>query len=456
MSDTAISNQSDLEASECAAEPADCGAKIDASKMDFSKHPCFNKEAHNKYGRIHLPVAPRCNIQCNFCNRKFDCMNESRPGVTSGVLKPQQAVDYLAEVVAKRPEIAVMGIAGPGDPFANPEETMETLRLTHKRFPEMLLCLASNGLGIGPYIEELATMNVSHVTITITAVDPKIGAQIYSWIRDGKRPLHGLAAAELLLERQISAVRELKARGIVVKVNSIIIPGINDHHIPEIAKVVGPMGVDIMNCMPLVPVAGAFFEELPAPDGAMTARVRLQSGVHLPQMVHCARCRADAVGLINEQMSGEQMETINRFARRAVDVGKTRPYVAVATREGALVNMHLGEAGRVLIYGRDESTASGFKFIEMRRSPEAGNGKGRWTELADMLHDCRAFLVSAAGPSPKNALEDRGIEIIEMEGLIEEGLAAIYADKEIPATLKRRFTSCGSGTSCKGTGTGCG
>ena len=76
-------------------------------ELDFSKHPCFNREAHNKYGRIHLPVAPRCNIQCNFCNRKFDCMNESRPGVTSSVLKPEQAIAYLSEVVAKRPEIAV-------------------------------------------------------------------------------------------------------------------------------------------------------------------------------------------------------------------------------------------------------------------------------------------------------------------------------------------------------------
>jgi nitrogen fixation protein NifB len=423
--------------------------------IDFSKHPCFSREAHNKYGRIHLPVAPRCNVQCNFCNRKFDCMNESRPGVTSSVLKPEQAIAYLAEVVEKRPEIAVMGIAGPGDPFANPVETMETLRLTRERFPSMMLCLASNGLGIGPYIEELATMKVSHVTITITAVDPKIGAKIYAWIRDGKMPLRGEEAAALLLERQISAVRELKARGIIVKVNSIIIPGVNDEHIPQIAKVIAEMGVDIMNCMPLVPVAGAEFEELPAPDGAMTARVRLQSGLHLPQMIHCARCRADAVGLINEKMTTTQMETLNRFARRAIDAGRKRPYVAVASREGALVNMHLGEAARLLIFGRDESTASGFKFIEIRRAPQPGSGTTRWTELADTLHDCRAFLVNAAGSSPKNALEHRGIEVVEMEGLIEEGLAAIYADQPIPATLKRRFTGCGAGASCRGTGTGC-
>lgn len=424
------------------------------SPIDFSSHPCFSKDAHHKFGRVHLPIAPRCNIQCNFCNRKFDCMNESRPGVTSSVLKPRQAVEYLAEVVAKRPEIKVMGIAGPGDPFANPVETMETLRLTRARFPEMILCLASNGLGIGPYIDELAELKVSHVTITITAVDPKIGAKIYAWIRDGKSPIRGEEAARLLIERQLDAVKRLKAAGIVVKINSIIVPGVNDEHIPEIAKVVSALGVDIMNCMPLVPVAGAFFEELPAPDATMTARVRLQCGLHVEQMIHCARCRADAVGFIDEKMTGEQMETLNRFACGALNHGKDRPYVAVASREGALVNMHLGEAAGILIFKQDATTASGFKFVEIRTAPAPGGASARWSDLADMLNDCRAFLVNAAGTSPKTALEDRGIEVIEMEGLIEEGLAAVFANQPIPASLKRRFTSCGAG-GCRGTGTGC-
>ena len=182
------------------------GTAAGITPLDFSNHPCFNKDAHKTAGRVHLPVAPRCNIQCNFCNRKYDCMNESRPGVTSNVLTPQQAIAYLAEVVAKRPEISVMGIAGPGDPFANPEETMETLRLTRKHFPKMLLCVATNGLNVAPYIDEMADLQVSHVTLTINAVDPEIGGDIYSWVRDGKRPLRGREAAELLSARQIEAL----------------------------------------------------------------------------------------------------------------------------------------------------------------------------------------------------------------------------------------------------------
>ncbi len=50
-------------------------------------HPCFGGD-HSNTGRIHLPVAPGCNIKCGFCERRFDCANETRPGVTSKVLTP--------------------------------------------------------------------------------------------------------------------------------------------------------------------------------------------------------------------------------------------------------------------------------------------------------------------------------------------------------------------------------
>lgn len=53
-------------------------------------HPCFQESCHGKYGRIHLPVAPACNIQCAYCDRRYDCANESRPGVTSEVISPEK------------------------------------------------------------------------------------------------------------------------------------------------------------------------------------------------------------------------------------------------------------------------------------------------------------------------------------------------------------------------------
>jgi nitrogen fixation protein NifB len=212
-----------------------------------------------------------------------------------------------------------------------------------------------------------------------------------------------------------------------------------------------------MNCMPLVPVKGAVFEDVPPPDNLTTARVRLQSGLHLPQMTHCARCRADAVGLVGEDMTVEQMTTLQRYANLSLNPEATapRPYVAVATLEGALVNQHLGEADRLVIYETNGEEPGAFRLVEIRRAPEEGGGEARWAALAESLKDCRALLVNAAGPSPRKTLAAHGLKVIEMEGLIEEGLRAVFAGQPIPASMKRRFTGCGAGISCNGTGAGC-
>ena len=100
------------------------------------------------------------------------------------------------------PELKVVGIAGPGDPFASPEETIETLHRVREHYPEMLLCVATNGLSLEPYVVELARLQVSHVTLTVNAVDPSIGAGIYAWVRDGRTIYRGEAAASHLLARQ--------------------------------------------------------------------------------------------------------------------------------------------------------------------------------------------------------------------------------------------------------------
>ena len=137
-----------------------------------------------------------------------------------------------------------------------------------------------------------------------------------------------------------------------MKVNTIIMPGVNDDHIPDVAKKVSGLGADIMNLMPLVPVKGAVFEDVPPPDTLTTARLRLQCGQLLPQMTHCARCRADAVGYIGENMTTDQHDALKHYANASLNPAENdaRPFVAVATMEGALVNQHLGEAERFLVY----------------------------------------------------------------------------------------------------------
>ncbi len=416
--------------------------------LDLSRHPCFNDAARHALARIHLPVAPQCNIQCNFCKRLYDCANESRPGVTSAVLTPPQALDYLENVLKCDPRIAVVGIAGPGDPFATPEQTLETLRLVRRGHPELLLCVASNGLGVTPHVDELAALAVSHVTLTVNAVDPQIGAKIYAWVRDGKRIYRGTSGAELLWRRQAEAIAALKQRGVTVKINTIIIPGVNDEHVPHVARQVAGLGADIANCVPLYPVEGTAMAAVVPPSPERVAALRAAVARHLKIMEHCTRCRADAVGLLGEPMPA-RIELALLRAAAPPPPDDTRPCVAVATIEGLLVNQHLGEAGRLAIF---RPVPRGFELVETRPTPPPGGGRDRWLALANVLHDCRALLVASAGEAPRSVLAQCGIRVICMEGLIEEGLDAVYRGIEIRSPVRKEHR-CGSG--CAGSGQGC-
>jgi len=422
------------------------------SGPNIDNHPCFNVHAKGTCGRVHLPVAPDCNIKCNYCNRKYDCVNESRPGVTSSVLSPDQAVLYLERVLEKAPNITVAGIAGPGDAFAKPKGTMETLRLIRERFPEMLLCLATNGLNVAPYIAELAELQVSHVTMTVNAVDPEIGARIYSWVRDGKVIYRGIDAAKLLLARQLEAIAALKAHGIVVKVNTIVIPGINDHHVAVVARKMAELGVDIQNCMTMYPNQGTPFGDIGEPTSELMAEIRNEVEKIIPQMKHCTRCRADAVGLLEDDRSSEFRGCLSECSQTQSISTEGKPYVAVATWEGVLVNQHLGEAERFQIWGHSQD---GYALVEERKAPEKGSGVNRWYALAEILKDCRAILVSGIGETPAQVLTECEILPVQMNGFIQTGLDAIYGGGNT-AVLKGRRDGCGKAAGCSGSGGGCG
>ena len=194
----------------------------EVSKL-ISEHPCYDDSAHRKFARMHLPVAPRCNIQCNYCNRKYDCSNESRPGVTSEVLTPSEAADKVGMVLERIPELKVIGIAGPGDPLAN-ESTYETIALVSERYPDLTLCISTNGLALPGNAKRLYDLGVRFLTITMNAIDPKVGSVVYGRVfLDGKE-LKGEEAASALIERQLKGLEECVSLGMVVKINIVMIP----------------------------------------------------------------------------------------------------------------------------------------------------------------------------------------------------------------------------------------
>ncbi|WP_135607216.1 nitrogenase cofactor biosynthesis protein NifB [Methanococcoides methylutens] len=274
----------------------------------ISEHPCYNKEAQHKYGRIHLAVAPKCNIQCNYCDRKFDCVNESRPGVTSEVLTPQEALEKTRNVLKDYPFIKVVAVAGPGDPLAN-DETFETLELIKKEFPDVTLCLSTNGLALPDKIDDLLRVGVSTLTVTLNAIDPEIQAKIVDHIAYKGKSYTGVEAAEILIHNQLEGIKMAVEAGLVVKINTVLIAEINKDHILEVAKKVRELGVFIMNIMPLI--CQAKFADMEAPSEKQRKDVQAICEPYVQQMRHCRQCRSDAYGLLGKDLSQMSEERRN-------------------------------------------------------------------------------------------------------------------------------------------------
>lgn len=265
-------------------------------------HPCFSEEAHHRFGRVHLAVAPACNIQCRYCLRKFDCANESRPGITSRVLTPFEAMERTRVLIDRSDKLTVVGIAGPGDPLAN-AATYVVLRQINNAFPDLTLCISTNGLLLQDRLAELVQAGVRSVTVTINAVLPETAEKIYSWILYRGRRYAGRDAVEILLANQWRGMESAVDAGLLVKVNSVLIPGLNDGEMPLIARRSGEAGADLMNILPLIPQAE--FARLERPSHAAIARMRDQCRPFIPQMVHCRQCRADACGVLGEDKDME-------------------------------------------------------------------------------------------------------------------------------------------------------
>lgn len=383
-------------------------------------HPCYNCSAH-QYSRMHLPIAPNCNISCNYCLRKYDCPNESRPGVTTGILKPEEALQRFLIVKEKVNHLSVIGIAGPGDALANFEETKRTLQLIREKDSEITFCLSTNGLLLPSYAQELAVLGVTHITITMNAVDPAIGAKIYQYIDYMGVRYYGEVAAAILMTNQLIGIQMLTSYGIISKVNIVMIKGINDHHIPEVVRKIKELGGTITNIMPMIPVKGSAFENQDTVSDQELLAIRKECSTIMKQMYHCKQCRADAIGMLGEDRSKE-----------FVTVSDKRLQVAVATKSGMMVDQHFGHVTEFYVY---EYSKGNTKFKEKRSVKKYCSGSQECDEREDSMEtiirtisDCNAVIAMRIGESPKQKLKHKGIQVFTAVDRIEDSVQKAVAE----------------------------
>ncbi|MDR3091824.1 MAG: radical SAM protein [Clostridiales bacterium] len=257
-------------------------------------HPCFSTGAKSNKGRIHLPVSPGCNINCNFCRRDINS-GENRPGVASAVITPEEALEAVRRAVERCPGITVAGVAGPGDALVTPY-ALETFRLVGREFPKMIKCMSTNGLLLPEKAGEIIEAGVDSLTVTVNAVEPGIQAEICESVFYGERRFFGREGAEILIKNQLAGIERVARAGVTVKINTVLIPEINAAHIETIAETVSRLGAKIYNIIPLIPQHN--LAHCSAPGCNLINRARTDAEKHIRVFRHCQRCRADAAGTL--------------------------------------------------------------------------------------------------------------------------------------------------------------
>jgi nitrogen fixation protein NifB len=346
-----------------------------------------------------LPVAARASARPRFASLQ----------PTAGTaIAPQQALVRLEEGL-RQGEIAGIELAGPGDPLATIDVSLATLRLIAENHPGLRLSILTLGIGGEQWAGELRQAGLREVRIQVDAVDPVYLEKIYAWIRPGTKTLPLPEAARILVDEQLRAVSACKKAGITVQVITTVYPDHNTDHLEAIARTMAACGADGMILIPYQPAEGADIA-LPAADTAMMTAAGRACARHLP------------VSTDNRQSPAGMPQTDPAPTRPQPT--RQRPNVAVASANGLDVDLHLGQARQLLIYGpRGDGLVC---LLETRPAPEPGGAGKRWQRLAEKLADCFALLAASAGERPRGELAEAGIAVLVTEDSIEGIVDVLY------------------------------
>lgn len=293
--------------------------------------PCILNASTDR-GMLHLPVAPRCNIQCSYCDHSGDCANHSPRGNATVLLTPQQACAFAGEILERESRITCVGISGPGEPLANSAETFEALSLVRRNYPSIPFFLATNGINASEHVERLVSLGVEVCTISINALQPRTLGPLLEWVHGPSGILVGEEAASFLVARQLEAIRVLSSSGITVRINTQVFGGINESEVEAIAREAALRGARYHHIRSFEPPGSrkSAFSLVPAPNVERLALARRLASRHLTLIEHCNLCSADSTGCLANRGSRDARIALISSSRQQDSGSQVVPTLAVA------------------------------------------------------------------------------------------------------------------------------
>jgi nitrogen fixation protein NifB len=163
----------------------------------------------------------------------------------------------------------------------------------HEQFPHLTLCTSTNGLLLEQKLPDLLNVGIQALTVTVNAPDGEVGQHICGWVRFKGTVYRGRKAADALVEHQMGGIRAALGAGLAIKVNTVLVPGVNDQHVERLARHLQALGVRLMNIVPLIP--GGQMSGVRPPTCEELQQAREACGALVSQFHKCEQCRADVI-----------------------------------------------------------------------------------------------------------------------------------------------------------------
>ena len=311
------------------------------------------------YGRVatdlRLSLTDRCNLRCTYCMPAEGLEWLPRPD-----LLDDDEIVRLVRIGVQRLGITTVRLTG-GEPLLRRglEELVGRLAALD---PAPALALTTNGIGLAGRAEALARAGLHRVNVSLDTIDPDIFATMTRRRR---------------LPDVLAGVRAARAAGLdPVKINTVLMRGLNDHEAPALLRWAMAEGVQLR-----------FIEQMP---------LDAQHGWQRDTMVTAAEVRerlsAELTLVVDPEHAaarGSAPAELFRVAGTAHTVGiiasVTQPFCGACDR----VRLTADGQIRTCLFARQESDLRGL----LRSGADDG-------QIAD------AWVVAAAGKQPGHGIND--------------------------------------------------
>ncbi len=331
----------------------------------------------------------------------------------------------------------VVEIAGPGDPLASPESVLRILALIHEHHPEVLTGLVIDGPLLAEYTEELDTFGLGYLVLRLDAASERTAERLVAGAVYKAQRLERKEAARLLLDESRRALGIARRHGMPVAVRTTLVPTVNGEEIERIARLAARAGAERMDVVPHVPVEGA-----PLRHGGVPTRGEMDIAHDQVADIFAARAPGRLQGpRVTDWISPGRCRDVDIDALEAVDILRTLPdpdgndtpgqvlphrraqLIAVASRDGTLVDTTLGGAPLLRIYA---VTPKHIRCLGTRHLPEGilrrRDGVGDAQGFLRAVVGCRAIVATGFPQRAATLLRAVGIRHIAIGGPVEEVL----------------------------------